>query len=88
MKLTKTRLKKIIKEEIESAAHMQENLSVGLVSHLDNAYNVVYAIASELDEGPFLSVDDANAARESYMESLYKATHILDSLRERLEDLE
>tara|TARA_R110000824_G_scaffold401306_1_gene611620 strand:+ start:2705 stop:3076 length:372 start_codon:yes stop_codon:yes gene_type:complete len=65
-----------------------ENQSAGLVHHLDNAYNIVHAIAGELDEGEFPDVEDANEARKSYMESLYEAAEILDSLRSRLEDLE
>ena len=66
----------------------RENQSAGLVHHLDNAYNIVHAIAGELDEGEFPDVEDANEARKSYMESLYEAAEILDSLRSRLEDLE
>jgi hypothetical protein len=66
----------------------RENQSAGLVHHLDNAYNIVYAIAGELDEGEFPDVEDANEARKSYMKSLYEAADILDSLRSRLEGLD
>jgi len=66
----------------------QEDPSAGLVHHLDDAYDIVYAIAGDLDEGPFPNVKNANKARTSYMESLYEAAEILDSLRSRLEDLE
>ena len=65
-----------------------EPSTAGLVDDLDNAYNKVYAIAGDLDEGEFSDVEDANKARTSYMESLYEAAEILDSLRSRLEDLE
>jgi len=62
-----------------------EPSTAGLVHHLNNAYNIVYAIAGELAEGPFPNVEDANVARTSYMESLYKAAKILESLKSRIE---
>jgi len=64
---------------------VESKSTAGLVHHLNNAYNIVYAIAGELDEGPFPNVEDANEARTSYMEELYKAAKILESLKSRIE---
>ena len=86
MKVTKSKLKQIIKEETKKTLNEQQYRVKGLMAHLDNARNVVNAIAEELGEGPFLDVNEANEARESYTETLFEVVQALDSLKDRLGD--
>jgi hypothetical protein len=90
MKITKQQLKSLIREQVEDETKKtlteQQYRVKGLAAHLDNARNVVNTIAEELGEGPFLDVNEANEARESYTETLLEVVQVLDSLKDRLGD--
>ena len=82
MKLTKSKLKQIIKEELGGLR--EDDTPEGYMAHVGNAQNIVRALREELEEGPWRSSDEAEEGRQSMIVSFEKLNEILDSLADRL----